>query len=195
MAKPSARYYIDNNDFEGAIERYETTIKNWRNHWWETLETIYNNCADWAKKYILDPIERTVKKIEAAIKQRKFRQSKNDDRIFWECPDFSEDWNEKFYLIELLDEDGELIWSKIGTTTRAVIQRMREHLRYYAKYGVDFIRVLRVYNAGTCAEGMESEFRAKYIRKWPESFKKNDRFFQRVFDLEEADKIAAEYLI
>lgn len=191
--KPSANYYIVNNDFEGAIERYETTSKNWLSHWWNVCETIYNNCADWAKKYILDPATMTIKKIAGTVK-RKFRRSKNDSKIIWNCPEFSEDWKEKFYLIELFDGNGKLVWSKIGTTTRAVIQRMREHLRYYAKYGIETIRVNRVYNAEFAAEGMESAFRAAYIKKFPGKFKKNDRFCESEFDLTEADALAAEYL-
>jgi hypothetical protein len=52
----------------------------------------------------------------------------------------------------------------------------------------------RIYDCGNIpAEGLESYFRAKYIRKYPESFKKNDRFINEKFDLKEADCIFSEY--
>lgn len=99
------------------------------------------------------------------------------------------------YLVRLLDMDGELVWSKVGTTTRTIRKRMAEHLRYYRKYGVTDIEVTRVWNCGNLpAEGLESEFRAKYMKKYPGTFRKNDRFAGVEFDLIEADKIADEYL-
>ena len=99
------------------------------------------------------------------------------------------------YLVRLLDMDGELVWSKVGTTTRTIKKRMAEHLRYYRKYGVTDIEVTRVWNCGNLpAEGLESEFRAKYMKKYPGTFRKNDRFAGVEFDLIEADKIADEYL-
>jgi hypothetical protein len=55
--------------------------------------------------------------------------------------------------------------------------------------------VHRVYDCGELpAEGLESYFRAKYIKKYPNSFKKNDRFINEFFDLMQADKIAEKYL-
>lgn len=102
---------------------------------------------------------------------------------------------QQLYLIRLLDKDGELVYSKVGTTTRSSQARMKEHLRYYYDNGVRSIQVLRLWNCGNVdAEGLESEFRAHYIRKFPGTFRKNDRFTGVEFDLEEADRIAADYL-
>lgn len=102
---------------------------------------------------------------------------------------------QQLYLIRLLDKDGDLIYSKVGTTTRSTEARMKEHLRYYYDSGVRSIQVTRLWNCGDMeAEGLESEFRAHYIKSYPGSFKKNDRFINVEFDLEEADRIAASYL-
>ena len=101
-----------------------------------------------------------------------------------------------FYLVRLLDENDNLVWSKIGTTTRSVEQRMKEHLRDYKKRGYNVARcdVQRVYDCGNLsAEGLESEFRAKYIKKYPELYVKTDRF-KTEFDYEEAEKIVLNYL-
>lgn len=99
------------------------------------------------------------------------------------------------YLIRLLDCENGLVWSKVGTTTRTMKKRMQEHLRYYKKFGVAKIEVTRIYDCGEYpAEGLESEFRAKYMRKYPGAFRKNDRFTGVEFDLAEADTIVQEYL-
>lgn len=99
------------------------------------------------------------------------------------------------YLIRLLNESDKLIWSKVGTTTRDINTRMKEHLRYYKKNGVSKVEVSRVYDCGALpAEGLESEFRARYMCKYPNTFQKNDRFTNTEFDLVEADTIAQEYL-
>lgn len=99
-----------------------------------------------------------------------------------------EDGHEQFYLIRCLNCDDELVWSKIGTTARNVDKRMREHLRAYKKYGVTRIIVDRVWDCGDYpAEMYESDFRAFYMRKHPGAWKKNDRFINVLFDLNEAD--------
>ncbi len=102
---------------------------------------------------------------------------------------------ELVYLIRLLDEKGALVWSKIGTTTRTLQKRMKEHLKYYRKDGVTDIEVTRVYNCGDIpAEGLESELRSKYMKIYPGTFRKNDRFTGVEFNLNEADEIVKNYL-
>ena len=102
---------------------------------------------------------------------------------------------QQLYLIRLLDKDDELVYSKVGTTTRSTGDRMKEHLRDYYDNGVRKIQVVRLWDCGdTEAEGLESEFRAHYIKAYPGTFRKNDRFTGVEFDLNEADRIANEYL-
>lgn len=117
------------------------------------------------------------------------------NRIYWmNVPQF-EDGVNQVYLIRLLDENYNVIYSKIGTTTKATEKRMKQHLRYYAKNGVAYCYVDRVWDCGDIdPEGLESEFRAHYIRKYKGTFKKNDRFEGIIFDFNEADKIAEKYL-
>ena len=72
---------------------------------------------------------------------------------------------------------------------------MKEHLKYYEKLGVVEIIVDQIWNCGNIpAEGLESWFRAIYIRKWPDKFNKNDRFFDVDFDLDEAQMWYEKYL-
>ncbi len=99
------------------------------------------------------------------------------------------------YLIRLLDKDKQLIYSKVGTTTRETEKRMKEHLRYYYDDGVRFLEVDRLWNCGEIdPEGLESEFRARYIRLYKGTFRKNDRFIGVLFDLKAADEIVENYL-
>ena len=87
--------------------------------------------------------------------------------------------------------------SKIGTTTREVRKRLVEELKNktYKEMGCVRAVINRVYDCGELpAEGLESYFRAMYIKQFPNSFKKNDRFMNTFFDLKKADEIALAYL-
>lgn len=184
----SAKDMIEKGDFEAAKMKYEHADIRWKNHWWKTCVEIYNKFTIWAQKYVIDTVNKIIKK------KGRGRPPKYSDKIIWNCPDF-ENKGEQFYLVEFLDKNKRVIFSKVGTTTRTIKQRMTEELRQYSKkYPVEFCRVNRVYNLNKPAELLESFFRAKYINRWPEKFKKNDRFFDVIFDLEEADKFVAEIL-
>lgn len=134
-------------------------------------------------------VERFVKKTIQKV-QELFKLTSN---VIYSCEKVN--GNQLAYLLRLLDKDGNLIWSKVGTTTRTIEERMREHLRYYRKYDVTTIEVTRVWDCGdTDAEGLESFLRSKYIRKFPGTFQKNDRFYHVEFDVNQADKWVQLYL-
>lgn len=101
------------------------------------------------------------------------------------------------YLFKFYDKHGALICSKVGTTTRLPEIRLNEELKYYRKHGIE------VENAEMCsiidcgiipAEGAESCARAYYIKKHPETFCKNDRFFGLNISTRSFNKIISEYL-
>lgn len=118
----------------------------------------------------------------------------NYGNIFFEenAPQYEKGTNQ-VYLIRIYGENNTFLWSKVGTTTRETVKRMKDHIRNYdnaVKIYVD-----RVWDCGDIdPEGLESEFRAYFIRKHKGSFIKNDRFANVLFDLNEADQIAANYL-
>ena len=189
--------YIYNNDLEGAVERFNSSNARWKNSWFETCYTIFNNCKEWAKIYIVDTVCKTIHKI-ANIKNLfpKMRKSNilySDDCIV----ETDETDTQKCYLIEFYDNNNNLICSKVGTTTRPIKKRVNEepNSKTYVNMGAVYCVIRRVYNCGDIpAEGLESYFRATYIRKFPNSFYKNDRFIDEYFDYAEADKIAKNYL-
>lgn len=194
---PSKESYVENNDFEGAVERLNSTSPRWKKDWFAVCEIIYENCAEWAKFYVLIPLEKTVRKLlnvkDAMPKVRKTNVDFNVD-----CSTTGlEERAQKCYLIEFFNENDESVASKVGTTVRKVITRIREELNSdtYKNMGAVRCIIHRVYDCGTIpAEGLESFFRAMYIRKYPDSFCKNDRFIRQTFDLAEADRIAQQYL-
>lgn len=110
--------------------------------------------------------------------------------------DLLDNVSQKCYLISFYDEKNQLVCSKVGTTTRTVIQRIKEELRSktYKKHGCDSVIIHRVYDCkNLSAEGLESYLRALYIKQYPSAFEKNDRFFNIMFDLDQADKYVSTY--
>lgn len=190
------KWYIENNDFEGAVERFENTTPTWKSRWYEACEKIYNSCKKWTNDWVLNPIEKTIKKIQKLVTKRTTKLT-NCILIAEDCPSLLDEVKQKCYLFEFLDENDNLICSKIGTTTRGVRQRLTEELRSktYKNMGACKAIIHRVYDCKDLpAEGLESYFRAKYIKKYPNSFKKNDRFMNLNFDLKQADKIYEKYI-
>ena len=134
---------------------------------------------------------------EEKKQQRKARKSKYDEIIENNGFDITESGKEICYLFEFYDNENNLLCSKVGTTKRNVRQRLIEELRSktYKNMGATNAVVNRVYNCGEFpAEGLESRIRSEYIRKYPKSFKKNDRFINTLFDFDFCDKIAKNYL-
>lgn len=196
MANKSREWYIENNDFEGAVERLESTNATWKGRWYEVCEQIFNSCKEWAKEYVLDPIGKAVHKVGEIITKRRTKYN-SQILVSSDCKSLFDNAKQKCYLFEFFDENDKHICSKVGTTTRTVRKRLTEELNNdtYTKLGAVKAIIHRVFDCGDIpAEGLESYFRAMYIRKYPNSFKKNDRFMNLKFDLNEADKIAEKYL-
>lgn len=99
------------------------------------------------------------------------------------------------YLCKFYNSKGEKVFSKIGTTTRLIETRMKEHLSYYSNLDIIGVEIESVINCGAYpAEGLESYCRAYYIKKYPNAFKKNDRFFNVDLNTEEFNNLATTYL-
>lgn len=173
------RYY-------GALQGAETTYQ--RRYAFTVMNYIYETY-----KFIQDLWE----KVEARLyKDRFIRKIKRAiwGEIEWNGIESLPDNTEQFYCIRLL-KDEDLIYSKVGTTTRKTSKRMREHLRYYKKDGINHLIVDRLVDCKELpAEGLESMVRSYYIKKWGKKFRKNDRFVGVEFDYSEVDNLIQKYL-
>lgn len=101
------------------------------------------------------------------------------------------------YLYKFYNADNELICSKVGTTTRLPEDRLKEEIVYYKKHNipVDHAKICSVIDCGNLpAEGAESITRALFIRKYPEAFCKNDRFFGVDIPTKTFNKTVNDYL-
>ena len=185
-----ATEYIEELDFDGAFDRYNSTTKRWKGYWFDVCCQILDCCKNLAKKYIVDKVAKTISE-RITTKQTKYSYD-----IVAEVP-LLDNVREKCYLFEFYDTQGKLVCSKVGTTTRKVVQRLKEELRSPTYKNLNCARAVikRVYNCGNVpAEGLESYFRAQYIKEFPNSFKKNDRFMNEFFNFEVADRLVADYL-
>lgn len=192
MEQKNWKWYIDNNDLLGCYERYKKARTNWKAHWWKTIEEIFKKSKEWAKKYVLDPVKRTIERIG-----KKPRKSKYDVFIQTNGLNINEENKQLCYLFRFYDKDHNLLCSKVGTTTRSVKKRLIEELnnKTYQSMGAMYVEIDRIYDCGDLpAEGLESLIRSQYIKKYPKSFYKNDRFIGELFDLEYCDTITKEYL-
>lgn len=141
----------------------------------------YSNLLDKAKKIFNKFFRKSRRNYSKAI------QTNNVDLL--------DNAKEKCYLFRFYDANNNLVCSKVGTTTRKITQRLKEELRSKTYSNCAYAVIDRVYDCGEMpAEGLESLIRAEYIRKYPNLFKKNDRFIKTLFDLEEIDKIVQNYL-
>lgn len=103
---------------------------------------------------------------------------------------------EKCYLFKFYNEE-KILFSKIGTTTREILTRLKEEVKSYSKSGFKITKVIieDVVDCGSIpAEGLESFCRAKFIRNYPNAFKKNDRFMEVDIPVEEFKRMTAMYL-
>ena len=163
--------FIEQNDLNGAYEKYIHTTNRWRSYWFETCLTIFNRSKKWLKEYVIDPVERTIRKVTEPIKQK--LQPKPT-----------------LYIMELRNSLGKLVYSKIGTTEREIYHRIKEIKTYYKKEDITDIKVVRTYDCGnTPPERYESCFRRALTQKYPDTYKKNDRFIGVKLDLRYCDKL------
>ena len=188
---------LEDNDFLEAVERLNNTTPRWKKEWFTVCESIFNRCNERANQYILDTANYAVRKL-TELQQVLPKVKKTDISMTDNCViESNEDRVQKCYLIEFFDENNTSICSKVGTTIRTIQERIREELnsKTYKNMGACRCVIHRVYNCGAIpAEGLESYFRSQYIKRYPNSFYKNDRFIKETFDLVEADKIAKSYL-
>lgn len=102
---------------------------------------------------------------------------------------------EKTYLFRFYNKE-KLIFSKIGTTTKTCQKRLKDEIRYYDNRGFDIrkVEMCEIIDCGEVpAESYESYLRALLIKKFPNTWHKNDRFFGINIPIELFNKICMQY--
>lgn len=176
----------------------EKTYSAARRYWFDKMRNLWENSEAVQKvwDFISDAfliVDRFVKRVIDVVEKVAEKISRRKgDIVFADGVQELPDGIQQFYLIRLFDNNGRLVWSKIGTTARATYTRMREHMKYYKKDGIAKIVVDKVWNCEPyTAEMVESYFRSVYMKRWNNLFKKNDRFVGIEFDLNEAEQMFA----
>ena len=98
------------------------------------------------------------------------------------------------YFFKFFSAD-ELLFDKIGTTTKNAVSRLRDEIGEYAKkFPIHRVEIHRIRSCnGIPAEGYESELRGKLIANHPTAFRKNDRFFGADISPTVFDNICDQY--
>lgn len=100
------------------------------------------------------------------------------------------------YLFKFYDSNSNLLFSKIGTTERTIMARIKEEIRSYQKrYDVLGVVIESVIDCGDIPpEGAESYARSEFIKRNPASYAKNDRFLGYDIPVEEFNSLVLGYL-
>lgn len=114
--------YRAQNNLEGAYERFTTAYKTWKSRWWAVVEEIFDSCAEWAKKYNIDRIHRTLIKI--VRKRGRPRKFILNEIMEFRCPA----QGCGAYIVQHFDADGEPLWIKCGKADDVQI-RLEQHFK------------------------------------------------------------------
>lgn len=115
----TAKEYIENEDFEGAYERYQKANKRWLAHWFDVCYEIANEVAEIAKNFIFDPVNKVIKKIGEFVQKAKGRPNKKDE-------------TSHVYLIRMFDKDDKEVYTKVGKANNVAV-RMKQLEKYIYK--------------------------------------------------------------
>ena len=202
MADFSKAELLNRNDLMGMYENYQNARPRWKNHWWDGVETLYKSCADWAKKYILDPVARTLEKIKVSrnrctqIEAGLFKMTNGvfiRSFVNLDTEDLTD--TQKVYLFKFYTKEKELIFNKVGTTVKTCLARLKKEIKEYKDFPIGYVEIHRIYDCGEYpAEGFESYVRAYLIKHHPQAFKKNDRFFSIVVEPDLIDRLYQHFI-
>lgn len=153
--------------------------------------------------FILEQVEQ-IAEIEAQANEanahetiyRRFKDGRNPIAITFasECGD-NVSGQQAVYFFKFYSTSDVVLFDKIGTSAKNVIGRLRDEIgEYVKKFDIEHVEVCRIVPLGEYpAEGAESALRADFIHKYPQAFRKNDRFFNVDIDPKFFDKVMNEY--
>ena len=80
-------------------------------------------------------------------------------------------------------------------TSKTCLERLKQEIKEYCEdYDIGCVEIHRIYDCGEYpAEGFESYVRAYLIKRYPQAFKKNDRFFSVQVEPDLIDRLWKQY--
>jgi len=176
MATTTMKEMRENGLFEDAKEKYENTSKSWKKRWWDVVCDIWHTFTKWQEKYDLDMVAMTIiKKVKRAVS----RVRNYGAEVIEKIPITFAKGTKICYLFKFYNAEGELLFSKIGTTERTIRQRLKEEIDYYKKHGIDvaLAAIESAFDTGDMEpEGAQDYAKGHYIRKFKGHYIRNDRF-------------------
>ncbi len=133
--------------------------------------------------------------IVESVLYRKFKNGKPAVAMEFmtECGENLKD-EQAVYFFKFYDENA-LLFNKIGTTSKDIISRLRQEISDYSKkFNIVRVEIHRMRPCGNIpAEGAESALRAEFCKRYPNAFRKNDRFFNVDISPEDFDLVYNQY--
>lgn len=121
----SAKGYIRFKDIEGAYERFKQANLRWKNYWWDVVVEIYNTVKKIQREFFLDLSRRILTKRRGASLRGRPRALYLEDVMEFKC----EAEGMGAYTIQHFDENGKLLWTKVGKADDAY-RRLTQHFTH-----------------------------------------------------------------
>ena len=181
---------------------------SYKNSAWHVVKTIVEKIiAAGGKilKYIWRPLERFIANRiipknwhtsrEVAAKENNHPEVKEERIVYANGVQPKEHGVNQVYLLRLIKDNGEFVWTKIGETMQKSTDRFKQILRDMWKHGIRKIVVERIWVTGEVKpRRIERKFHDFYEDKNPEAWVPNDRTTEKV-DVNEADDKFVEFMM
>lgn len=196
-----------------AAEELNYRVRNnlsasYKNSAWHIVKMVAEKILAAGKKilkYIYRPMERLIANRllprnwhtsrEVAAKENNHPEIKEERIIYANGIQPKEHGVNQVYLLRLIKDNGEFVWTKIGETMQKSTDRFKQILREMWKYGIRKIIVERIWVTGDVKpRRIERKFHDFYEDKNPEAWVPNDRTTEKV-DVNEADDKFVEFMM
>lgn len=181
---------------------------SYKNSAWHIVKMIAEKILAAGRKilnYIYRPMERLIKNRllprnwhtsrEVAAKENKNPEVKEERIIYANGVQPKEHGVNQVYLLRLIKDNGEFVWTKIGETMQKSTDRFKQILRDMWKHGIRKIIVERIWVTGDVKpRRIERKFHDHYEDAAPEAWVPNDRTTIKI-DENEADDLFIKFMM
>lgn len=196
-----------------AAEELNYRVRNnlsasYKNSAWHIVKMVAEKILAAGKKilkYIYRPMERLIANRllprnwhtsrEVAAKENNHPEIKEERIIYANGIQPKEHGVNQVYLLRLIKDNGEFVWTKIGETMQKSTDRFKQILREMWKHGIRKIIVERIWVTGDVKpRRIERKFHDHYEDAAPEAWVPNDRTTIKI-DENEADDLFVKFMM